>query len=368
MSVVFKKTIISKPKYVQVAESLRKHILKGKIKTDEQIPNELVLSKQFNVSRNTVRDAIALLISDKLLDRQRGRGTFVKEFVLPVRRKTIMQFLLYKVGNPFDSAFSNAVYTGVREKIKEHADYELEIKELAESVPDTAAFVTALKARNVGGIILLGRFEEDLITACGGNVPLILTGKVLEDYQGCSVTPDNAAIMDMALAHLFELGHRRVCYLPSFLHHSGYQEKLDAFISLHAKYCERYGCGHEPLFEIGDYEDAMEKILRMDKGVTGVIASSDGGAVAALKVLKRHGFKVPEEVSLIALDDLGKAILADPPISVVDVDNEAIGRESVAALVAILEQKATGPRRITVPATLVVRESTAAAIHTGSSK
>ena len=43
----------------------------------EKIPNEFELSERFNVSRNTIREAVKILASKGVLDVRQGAGTFV---------------------------------------------------------------------------------------------------------------------------------------------------------------------------------------------------------------------------------------------------------------------------------------------------
>ncbi|MBR1486396.1 MAG: FadR family transcriptional regulator [Synergistaceae bacterium] len=61
----------------QVAEKLLTHIKNDNIKIGEKIENEFELADLFCVSRNTVREAIKLLVSKGVLDVKRGSGTYV---------------------------------------------------------------------------------------------------------------------------------------------------------------------------------------------------------------------------------------------------------------------------------------------------
>lgn len=60
-----------------VAGQIKKSIIVGEYPVGTQLPNEQVLSEKLNVSRNTVREAVKLLVSKNVLEIERGRGTFV---------------------------------------------------------------------------------------------------------------------------------------------------------------------------------------------------------------------------------------------------------------------------------------------------
>jgi len=65
------------PLYKQLTDMLRRDIEEGKFKKGEKIPTELELSKLYNVSRITVRNALEELSKENLLIRKQGKGTFV---------------------------------------------------------------------------------------------------------------------------------------------------------------------------------------------------------------------------------------------------------------------------------------------------
>lgn len=62
---------------VQVADALRKEILDGRLKVGGRLPTEQYLSQNFGVSRNVIREAIAQLRSENLVQSKQGLGTIV---------------------------------------------------------------------------------------------------------------------------------------------------------------------------------------------------------------------------------------------------------------------------------------------------
>ena len=77
------------PKYLLVADTLRKEIAKGVFRDGQTLMTEEELRVRFDVSRQTVRQAIALLEDDGLVDRRRGSGTYVRHG--PRRRQGAIQ-------------------------------------------------------------------------------------------------------------------------------------------------------------------------------------------------------------------------------------------------------------------------------------
>ena len=68
-----------KPLYQQLFEVLQKRIMDGTLPENSYIPNEYDLTLEYKVSIGTVRKAVEMLVRDKLLVRQQGKGTLVAD-------------------------------------------------------------------------------------------------------------------------------------------------------------------------------------------------------------------------------------------------------------------------------------------------
>lgn len=67
-------------RYIEIAEEIRNKILSSVYPTNHLLPSENQLSKQYNVSRMTIRKVIEILVKENYLYTLPGKGTFVKEF------------------------------------------------------------------------------------------------------------------------------------------------------------------------------------------------------------------------------------------------------------------------------------------------
>ena len=70
--------VAEQPKYLLVADILRKDLAEGVFRDGQTLMTEEELRFRFDVSRQTIRQAIALLEDDGLVDRRRGSGTYVR--------------------------------------------------------------------------------------------------------------------------------------------------------------------------------------------------------------------------------------------------------------------------------------------------
>ncbi len=69
----------SVPLYYQLAGILREHIVSGKYHPGDRLPTEEALAKDYDVSRITIRQALADLEKEGFIKREAGRGTFVSD-------------------------------------------------------------------------------------------------------------------------------------------------------------------------------------------------------------------------------------------------------------------------------------------------
>ncbi|MBL8537282.1 MAG: LacI family DNA-binding transcriptional regulator [Hyphomonadaceae bacterium] len=185
----------------------------------------------------------------------------------------------------------------------------------------------------------------------------VVWGAELPDQDYCCVGSDNFAGARRATAHLVRLGRRRIVFLGDIddpepaQRHLGY---LDALALA--------GVAADPMltvpahFEVESAEAAVDALIHHDVPFDGVVAASDLIALGAVRALRRAGFNVPKDVSVIGFDNVRFARYATPALSTIAQDTSKAGRLLVSKLLDAGEGKMRS-RSERLPTELVVRES-----------
>jgi LacI family transcriptional regulator len=91
---------------------------------------------------------------------------------------------------------------------------------------------------------------------------------------------------------------------------------------------------------------------------TAVYAGYDDIAWTAMTTFQAHGFRVPEDISIIGFDNIAVSGFTTPPITTIAQDRVAIGQEAADVLIRSIENKEMDkPSEIRIPTKLIVRNS-----------
>ncbi len=97
-------------------------------------------------------------------------------------------------------------------------------------------------------------------------------------------------------------------------------------------------------------------MLKNHPEVTAVICTNDLMAMGAIKEIKKHGLRVPEDISVIGVDDIKASATFNPPLTTIAQDGKSYGNFAFGALYEDIKTGKTG--KYIVPMNLVVRQST----------
>lgn len=165
----------------------------------------------------------------------------------------------------------------------------------------------------------------------------------------------------IATEHLLELGHRRIAVITGPLQWVASKDRLAGYRSALQE------AGIEPdseLYLATDFtveggKQAAERLLDLPNRPTAIFALNDNMAVGALHAAKQRGIAVPEELSLVGVDDAGLAGNVVPRLTTVRQPLQEMGRVAVSVLWRILQERRVEAAPILLSTQLVIRESTA---------
>jgi DNA-binding LacI/PurR family transcriptional regulator len=104
--------------------------------------------------------------------------------------------------------------------------------------------------------------------------------------------------------------------------------------------------------------EAYQKLAQLDPAPTAVFAQNDPMAVGVLRAARDKGLMIPDQLSVIGVDDIPLAAYFAPPLTTLKQDFADIGREAARSLIRTIEQPDAPARQLRLPAELIIRRST----------
>lgn len=213
----------------------------------------------------------------------------------------------------------------------------------------------------VDGVIISGPRTDDtgLRQLLQGDFPIVLQGQ-WPDVEVDSVDVDNFAAAQMAVEHLLEHNHRRIGII---LHAPEMFTAAAARLNGYRAAMENHGLDFSHEFVVpADFspisgERAMEELLGRDLDLTAVFVTSDTVAIGAMQAARRHGLRIPDDISFIGFDDIPMAVYQDPPLTTVRLPAHEIGFTAADHLVKRIEGSEAKPTAELLDTGIVVRSS-----------
>lgn len=219
-----------------------------------------------------------------------------------------------------------------------------------------------------GVIILSSRPPEiDGRSLVQTGLPIVSMLLDMSDAGITSVVTDDRASVRAVTRDLIGLGHRRFLYLagPAGGYHdveryAGVLEALDeAGISKDAVVRSGGVLDYQRGFEIG--LDGVADFDALEIKPTAVIATSDDMAISFMSGMRKLGWNIPGDLSIVSFDGSPVCAFCAPPLTTIEQPVEEMGHAAASLLLEAIEKGGLNPaRRIVIPSRLIMRESVAA--------
>jgi LacI family transcriptional regulator len=194
------------------------------------------------------------------------------------------------------------------------------------------------------------------------NIPIVMLGTG-DRYPGYdAVGSDSESAQQEALAYLYQLGHRRIALIAGLSQRGRTMTRYHAYVSFLA--CHELRLDASLVvhcdFTIQGGADAMVQLLAMPDPPTAIFAANDIIAIGALQAAHTQGWRVPQEISIVGMDDIYAAATTSPPLTTVRKPKYETGAEAARLLLARMNGDQSPVKNLKLPCVLVQRGSAAA--------
>lgn len=214
--------------------------------------------------------------------------------------------------------------------------------------------------RRVDGLIVINPYADDRYQHIPKNFPVVFVGARSHDENVCSISLDDEKVAYEATQHLISLGHKRIGLVTGPMEEDCSQDRCKGF----RRALNEAGIAYdESLVFEGDWSassgsDALADFVKKGNLPTAVFAQNDRMAMGVMRAARDANLNVPDQLSVIGVDDMPLSSYFDPPLTTMQQDMPLIGREAIRKLMDIIRNKTVQQTVLKLPAQLVVRQST----------
>ncbi len=228
-------------------------------------------------------------------------------------------------------------------------------------------FLRMLANQPICGVVVCGSriLTQDMVALCSHfNAPMVVINRTLRLPNVACLVTDLKNTTHRATHHLIDLNHSRIAYLTgpsksevSLARREGIETALsEAGLALRPEWCP------VSFPDVDGGFQAMSALLALPSvnRPTAVIAYNDLMAFGVLHAVRSHHLRVPEDISVIGIDNISMAAHSNPPLTTISVPKHRMGRMAMQVLRRMLDGYPPPEEGYTLfECPLIVRESTA---------
>lgn len=352
------------PRFEQVKRLIRQFIDENGLKPGDLLPSEREWARRLRVSQMTVNRALKELEREGVIARLIGKGTFVLK-ISPASASHHSLILVFPFTEVATLTTQNIYYGPILQGI---------LSALAEMGCMVQFWTIGFdQLRTIPPEVLTSRallvftpFEDArpvLEEWWATGVPFVVIGASWSDAPFPCVDTDNVAAAKQVVDFLVSMGHRRIALLAGRRIAPNSRDRWDGFFAA----MQEHGLSIPPEWLIESdspltlsptVQELLRALFRSRIRPTALFAAGYYLAAEALRLIKSEGWRVPEDISLVAFDDPPSASYLEPPLTTVRQPLVELGRRAVFKLLSLLEGQIQ-PTVEKLSAELVVRASVA---------
>jgi len=358
------------PKYRQLKGLILSWIVSGQYKPHDKLPSENEIGKQYEMSRQTVRQALGDMEQEGWLYRVQGKGTFVADQSVSERRGTSQSMSIGMITTHISDYIFPTIVRGVESSLRARGVNLLLASTNNEKDKEQGSLESMLH-ESLGGLIIEPTRSAEgnpnfhyFLALDAKNVPYVMLNERYSDVDAPCLRVDDELGGYRAASHLIELGHERIAGLFKTDDFQGVH-RMRGFMRAHreqgwsvqSEYLLRYTTDEKDTKPL----EALQALLNREPGErpTGIVCYNDQLAVKCLDIIRRMGLSVPQQLSIVGFDDSNLATATEVKLTTLAHPKTEMGEDAVKLLLEMIE-KGNRPSDKVYEPVLILRESTAA--------
>jgi DNA-binding LacI/PurR family transcriptional regulator len=243
--------------------------------------------------------------------------------------------------------------------------YNLTVHNTHDDVAREANYIQSLTQRWIDGVLYVSA-EDELSSQTAleqAGIPSVAIDRIPEYYVGPSVTLNNTKAGYIAAQHLIDLGHRHIAHISGPLRLRLVRERIAGFEEALANYGLNPAALEEGNWTCDSGYGAMKHILSHQPHPTALFAANDRMAIGAMQAIQEARLRVPDDISVVGLDDLEVAAYQNPPLTTVRQSFVELATLAIQLLLALIQKDQPAETQLVIEPELIERQSTSFGIE-----
>lgn len=347
---------------MELVNWIREQVEAGKFQPGQKMYSENELKEMFGLSRQTVRHAISVLENDGVLIRRQGSGTYIND-----RRQTNLRnkTRISVVTTYVDGYIFPKTIQGIENVLFENG-YSVQIAFTNNQIGREKTILEDILSRDeVAGVIM------ETVKSGIPNPNLSLYGKLqakgipvifINSYYPLLPIPHVSLNDKMAgycaAKHLLERGHRKIGGIFKLDDGQGHQRYAGYLEALTEAGMEMDDSCILWVDTVGmqNLEESRSLIMGRFRGCSAVVCYNDQIAFDLVEILAKDGIRVPDQISVVSIDDSELTVLGDVALTSVPHPMDRLGEKAALNLLQMIGNPAFDAT-YEFDARLVVRDS-----------
>ncbi len=268
-----------------------------------------------------------------------------------------LAFIVPDLSNPY---FAEIV--AAAEDAAQSCGYTLLVFNTHEDPEREAVCIQRAASRWADGLLITHSLHTEWAEVVGDHIdiPIVAVDRIPQNCHHPVCAVDNLLVGQMATEYLLQLGHQRIAHIagppgvrPAEDRLEGYRQAMQAR-GLQPRYVP---CSDHWGPNQGYY--LMNRLLDEDEAPTAVFTSNDRVAIGALHAIRDRGLHVPDDISLVGVDDIEVSAHITPPLTTVRQPLEQLATLAVEQLLRSIRGERPPQMTTLLEPLLIARQSTA---------